>query len=472
MKKPPLVLVNVVGLTHRWLPLAPHIHQLAERGGIARLSEVCPAVTCTAQASMLTGCTPQAHGIVANGWLHRDTMEVRFWQQSNKLIQREPVYATALRMAQAQGKLFSCAKLFWWFNQGADVQYSITPKPHYGFDGNKIFDISGEPLALAEDLKVELGPFPFHSFWGPMSGLPATNWIAQAAARIVERLRPNLSLVYLPHLDYEPQRHGPSGCNMPKILGELEQALAVIELAAARAGARVWIVSEYGHVDVDKPVYLNRVLRDQGCLQVRTGPFGEQLDLYGSEAFAVCDHQLAHVYVRSPQNIQKIRTLLSSVNGVSKVYAGEERQALHLDHQRSGDLVVVAKEKCWFAYPFWLHNRNAPDYARCVAIHHKPGFDPCELFFDPKIWFPKCYSLMRLIEKKLGFRTKFDVIPLNAKVVRGSHGLPAKDPADRPLLIVDDAKLLPQRADAELPMTAIRSLLLQELGFPDAPCVE
>src|SRR5437667_6143789 len=199
----PLVLLNTVGLTSRHLPLAARLHALAQRGWSRPLREVLPAVTCTAQASMLTGTSPRDHGIVGNGWLYRDTMEVRFWQQSNRLLQAEPVYATALRLAAEQGRHFRCAKLFWWFNQGAAVDISVTPKPHYGADGNKAFDILTTPTELADQLKRKLGPFPFPTFWGPMAGLPCSQWIARCGAEVLRDSQgpPDLTLVYLPHLD-------------------------------------------------------------------------------------------------------------------------------------------------------------------------------------------------------------------------------------------------------------------------------
>src|SRR2546426_316086 len=127
----PLVLINAVGLTSRLLVHAPRLQALADHGWIRPLDEVVPAVTCTAQATILTGKTPDSHGIVANGWLWRDTGEVRFWQQSNRLIESEPLYLTARRRAAAHGQSFRCAKLFWWFNQGASVEFSVTPKPFY-----------------------------------------------------------------------------------------------------------------------------------------------------------------------------------------------------------------------------------------------------------------------------------------------------------------------------------------------------
>src|SRR5436190_11250125 len=190
----PLVLVNAVGLTPRLLPHAPRLERRAKQGWYRPLTEVIPAVTSTTQATILTGQTAEGHGIVANGWLFRDTMEVRFWQQSNRLLQAEPLYVTAERRAEERGKSFRCAKLFWWFNQGAAVDFSVTPKPHYGADGNKLFDITGTPAELPEELKRKLGRFPFPNFWGPMAGLPCTRWIGRCAAAVLRDHRPDLTL--------------------------------------------------------------------------------------------------------------------------------------------------------------------------------------------------------------------------------------------------------------------------------------
>jgi predicted AlkP superfamily pyrophosphatase or phosphodiesterase len=457
----PLVLINAVGLTPRWLPDAPRLSALAANGWQRDLMEVLPAVTCTAQATMLTGQPASVHGIVGNGWLFRDTGEVRFWQQSNRLIQAEPLYVTARRRATARGRSFNCAKLFWWFNQGALVDVSVTPKPYYGSDGNKVFGIHGQPVGLTEQLEKKLGPFPFTTFWGPMAGLSCTQWISRCAAEVLEEYRPDLTLVYLPHLDYDPQRHGPDGCDMARLVAELDTACEPILEAAKQSGARVWVVSEYGHVTVRKPVYLNRELRRAGLLSARPGPFGEVLDTFQSRALAVCDHQLAHVYVTDPSNIPRVRDLVAGLDRVARVVAGEERAELDLLHERSGELIVLSQPEAWFGYPFWLDDRLAPDYARTVAIHAKPGYDPCELFFDPKLWWPQGHAAWRLLQKKFGFRTLFDVVPLDAGLVRGSHGLRANDPLDRPLLIGDG----PPPDAASLPTTAVRDLVLRALDL-------
>jgi predicted AlkP superfamily pyrophosphatase or phosphodiesterase len=455
----PIVLINAVGLTPRLLAHAPRLRAVAESGWVADMPEVLPAVTCTAQATILTGERPNKHGVVANGWLFRDTNEVRFWQQSNRLIQGEPLYETARRRAKERGQEFTCAKLFWWFNQGAAVDISVTPKPHYAANGNKAFGIIGDPPQLSADLEADLGAFPFPAFWGPMAGAKSTQWIAKAAAKVVRDRRPSLSLVYLPHLDYDPQRFGPSECDMAKCVKELDDACEPLLDAAKAVGAKVWVVSEYGHCDVSRPVYPNRALKNAGMVTVRRGPFGEQLDLYGSRAFAVVDHQLAHVYVRNPDDTPRVRDLLAAVPGVARVLVGEERAEIGLGHARSGELVLLAERDAWFAYPFWTDDRVAPDYARAVAIHAKPGFDPCELFFDPRLKFPKLHAARRLIQKKLGFRMTMDVVPLDAAIVRGSHGLAAADPRDRPILIGHGPN-----PGASVPMTAVKELILKNLA--------
>lgn len=462
MERTPIVVVLCVGLTGRMVPLAPTIFKLAQRGWQRSFLEVIPAVTCTAQATLLTGQLPTHHGIVANGWLYRDTMEVRFWQQSNRLIQSEPIYVTAKRRAHKRGFSFRCAKLFWWFNQGADVEYSITPKPYYGADGNKIFGITGRPADLPYQAESKLGRFPFETFWGPLSGYACTEWIARCTAWILEQYRPDLTLVYLPHLDYDLLRYGPERADLSRLITQLDGAFNIVYEAATRLGIRTVVISEYGHVTVAKPIYINRILREKGYLVVRPGPFGEQLETFESRAFAVCDHQLCHIYVREPKWIVPVRDLVASLPGVASTYTGQERSEVGLDHERSGEIVALSTRDAWFAYPFWLDDRQAPDYARTVDIHRKPGFDPCELFFDPKLRWPRARMLWRLLQKKLGFRTLFDVIPLDATIVGGSHGLPALDPLQRPVWIADGPA-----PEEPCPMTRFRDWLLQALGLSE-----
>ena len=453
----PLVLILAVGLTKKLLPHARRLNALAEMGWSRELREIVPAVTCSAQATILTGMQPEKHGVVGNGWLYRDTQEVRFWQQSNSLIQAEPFYETARKAAEKQGKKFTAAKLFWQFNQGSDCEVSVTPKPYYGADGSKAFGITGTPEDVPIMLEGERGPFPFSAYWGPMAGLPSSAWIAQAAADLVG-LDHDLTLVYLPHLDYDPQRFGPSRADMPRLVRELDDACQPLLDAAKQNGARVWVVSEYGLVDVDQPILINRALRKAGFLQVRTGPFGDTLDTFGSRAFAVVDHQVAHIYVKQQRDIEAVRELVATQPGVGKVYADEERADIGLNHPRAGELVALAQPKSWFAYNFWLEDRHMPDYAPTIDIHRKPGYDPCELFFDPKLLWPKGRAAWRLLQKKLGFRALFDIVPTDPTLIRGSHGLATTD--DRPLLIGDGPA--PRE---NLALTDVRDLVLQRLDL-------
>ncbi len=402
--------INVVGLTQKCLAHAPRIRSL----GTHRVWQPpVPAVTCTVQATLLTGTQPSQHGIVANGWYDRSTAEIRFWQQSNHLIEAPKLY---------EG--IETAKMFWWFNQHAPVRWSCTPKPHYGCDGSKVFDIID---ATECQLVERLGPFPFFSFWGPRAGLPATEWIAKASALVLQQNRPDLSLVYLPHLDYDFQRF--SQPSMDRVR-EVDACAGMVIDAAQRVGAVPIIVSEYGIVPVKRSVSIQRELRRHGYLAVRKGPFGEMLVPGDSRAFAVVDHQVAHVYVQQQEDRERVRDLLLQVDGIKSVVHPSE---LHLQHRRSGDWIALAESDAWFNYYYWLDDAEAPDFARTVDIHRKPGYDPVELFMTSS-----SRAMFRLVQKKLGFRYRMDVIPIDGGLVGGSHGL-INAPDDSPIIIGPDA---------------------------------
>jgi hypothetical protein len=474
----PLVLLNVVGLAPRHLagPDTPRLSALGKSGAVWPMKGVTPAVTCTAQATMLTGLPPQGHGIVANGWLFRETAEVRFWLQSNRLMSGETLYAAARRMAAERGERFTCAKMFWWFNQGAAVDWSVTPKPHYGADGSKVYDIQSTPDDLAGELQSKLGAFPFFGFWGPMAGLPSSRWIADASAHVLRTRKPTLTLVYLPHLDYDLQRFGPDAACVPERLREVDACAGTVLDAAAEIGAEVMVVSEYGLTPVRRVVHPNRVLREAGLLTARKGPFGELIDLFNSPAVAVADHQVAHVYVRDSHDaasVARVADLLGSQPGVVKVLTGPERAEVGLDHNRAGDIVAISETDAWFAYHYWLDDSNAPDFARTVDIHRKPGYDPCELFLDPRLTFPRLRVARRLAAKALGFRYLMDVIPLDASLVKGSHGAEPADAADGPVVMAGPGAVDAFRRDAitepgdRVAMTAVRDAALRAMGLPN-----
>ncbi|MFK8113445.1 MAG: alkaline phosphatase family protein [Rubripirellula sp.] len=405
-----LCIINVVGLTPKLLQHAPRIAQL---GSPTAWTSSLPAVTCTSQATMLTGLSPRDHGIVGNGWYFQDTQEVRFWQQANSLIQGEKFYEGV-----------ETAKMFWWFNQSAPVRYSATPKPHYGCDGSKVFDVLDHTGC---NLTERLGPFPFFSFWGPAAGLPSSQWIADATALVMREKTPQLTLSYLPHLDYDFQR---LPTHDPTRVAEVDRCAGVVIDAAQAIDAKVIVVSEYGLLPVSQPVHINRHLRSAGWLSARNGPFGEMMMPGESAAFAVADHQLAHIYVRDHSQIDEVRAMLQTVPGIDAVFDPED---LELDHPRSGQLIALAKPDAWFTYYYWEQEASAPDFAQTVDIHRKPGYDPCELFMTSK-W----RAFARVAQKKLGFRYKMDVIPLDANLVRGSHGIHPASVDDGPLVIGPD----------------------------------
>jgi predicted AlkP superfamily pyrophosphatase or phosphodiesterase len=431
----------VVGLTPRHLgPLTPRLSQLARDGGMAKLATVTPAVTCSAQATFMTGALPRDHGIVGNGWLFRDQMEVLLWRQSNRLVAGEKIWETARK----RNNSFTCANMFWWYNMASSHDIGATPRPIYKADGRKLPDCYTVPGSLRERLTERLGPFPLFQFWGPATTIAASRWIADATKLVMSEHDPTLTLVYLPHLDYDLQRFGPDETH-PAVRQSLIDIDAVAgDLAdAARASSRsVVVLSEYGITPVDRPIHINRALRDAGLLVVREEDGGELLDPMASRAFALSDHQIAHLYVADHALLPKVRSLVERLPGVERVYGEAERATIGLDHARSGELIAMADQRSWFTYYYWNDDRRAPDFARTVEIHRKPGYDPVELFLDPAITAPKAAIGKRLLLRKLGFRTLMDVIPLDASLVRGSHGRLTDDAKDGPLVIADRPDLL------------------------------
>ncbi len=426
--------LNVVGLTSRLIGGAtPNIRDFLERKRFARIEPVVPAVTCTAQATYLTGKLPRDHGAVANGWYDREYAEHRFWKQPNQLVRGDKLW----EMLRREDPGFTCAKLFWWFNMYSTADYAVTPRPLYPADGRKVFDVHTQPMGLREKIKKDLGPFPFRHFWGPGSDIKSSLWIAEAAKWVEEKHWPSLSLVYLPHLDYNLQR---LGLDWDRIRGDLQQIDSVVgDLIRfyEHRNIQVVLLSEYGITDVDQPVHLNRVFREKGWISIKDELGRDQIDLGGSQVFAIADHQVAHIYVKDSMLIPEVKAVLEGVAGVEKVLGKTEKYYAGLDHERSGDLIAVADARSWFTYYFWMDDRRAPDYARCVDIHRKCGYDPVELFIDPRLAFPKLRILGKLARKVLGFRMLMDVIPLDATLVKGSHGRVPEDAGDWPVLIGD-----------------------------------
>lgn len=338
----------------------------------------------------------------------------------------------------------------------SSCEVAVTPRPIYCADGRKIPDCWTHPPELRDALQHSLGNFPLFKFWGPGAGIESTRWIADAAMRVHRDFDPTLLLVYLPHLDYGLQKLGPGHPEIPYHLKDLDTEVGRLLEYLDSKNVRTTIVSEYGVVPVDDAIAINRTLREAGLLSLRTERGKELLDAGESEAFAVADHQIAHVYLKDPKRTQEISDLLKAVDGVEEVHPG-------LGHERSGELVLIAKRNRWFSHDWWLKDSHAPDYQRTVDIHRKPGYDPRELFLDPKIAFPKLTIARKLLAKKLGFRTLMDVIPLDTSIVRGSHGRVDQPLGWDPVLIAEAAVNLEDDPQGRVPCTAVRDLLLSML---------
>lgn len=465
--------INVVGLTEALIgEHTPRIAGFAKRGALTRVAPVLPAVTCSAQSTYLTGQLPSQHGIVGNGWYNRELAEVQFWKQSNHLVYGQKIW----ELLRAHDPKFTCAKLFWWYNMYSSADYSVTPRPIYPADGRKVFDIYTWPYSIRSGIKRELGEFPFPAFWGPAAGRQTpqgtpdavSRWIAESAKWLERMHQPTLNLIYLPHLDYNLQRHGPfvaadvsrrkeapNDTPFPYISGYEVNPVIIPDLRAIDAivgdlidffcaqSVQVVLLSEYGITNVDTPVHLNRLFRQQGWVTIKEELGLELLDCGASKVFAVADHQVAHVYLNDTTLAHSVRALLERAAGVETVLDAKGKTAVGLDHPRAGDLIAVAKANSWFTYYYWLEDARAPDFARTVDIHRKPGYDPVELFLDPLLRFPKLKIAGRLLQKKLGFRMLMDVISLDALLVRGSHGRRPEDQRDWPVFISQHRGLLP-----------------------------
>ena len=454
-----VTVINVVGLTESLIgEWTPRIAEFSRRGVVARIAPAFPAVTCTAQSNYLTGKLPSQHGIVGNGWFNRELAEAHFWKQSNHLVQSSKIWDQLKSLPG--GQPMAVANCFWWFNMYSSVDYAITPRPIYRADGGKIFDIYSWPYSIREEIKKELGEFPFFGFWGPAAGIKtprgaadcATRWIAESAKWIENKFSPALNLIYLPHLDYNLQRQGPfiqteggSRKINPAIIPDLKAIDSIVGGLVdylGKRGVQIVLLSEYGITNVDRPIHLNRLFRQQGWLAVKDELGLEILDAGASKVFAVADHQVAHIYLQDGSLEKSVRAVLEKVPGVARVLGRAEKAAAGIDHARAGDLMAVAGENAWFTYYYWEDDARAPDFARTVDIHRKPGYDPVELFIDPQISMPQLKIAWRLLQKKLGLRMLMDVVPLDATLVKGSHGRRPENALDWPIIITEKTELL------------------------------
>lgn len=457
------LVLNVVGLTLDLLGQdTPHLAALARRGGARSLATIIPAVTCSVQSTLLTGLLPHDHGIVGNGWYFRDLAEVLLWRQSNRLVEGEKIWEAARQIDPS----FTCAKLFWWYNMHSTADYTVTPRPIYLADGGKLPDIYTQPSGLREELNQKLGQFPLFRFWGPAADILSSQWIADCARHVYDHHKPTLTLVYLPHLDYNLQRLGPTDPAIRLDLRQIDAVCGELIEHVQKDRTRVIVLSEYGITDVSGPVHINRVLREANLLAVREELGCELLNAGASEAFAVADHQIAHVYVKSSDRVLEVKRLLEQVPGIELVLDEEGKRRYGLDHARSGELIAVSRSDRWFSYYYWRDDERAPDFARTVDIHRKPGYDPVELFIDPTLRLPKLRVAWRLAQKKLRFRMLMDVIGLDAALPKGSHGRVTDTPEQGPLFITSEPGDLPAGAVSAID---VKALILRHLFGDQVP---
>lgn len=425
--------INIVGLTsdllQRNMPFL--LNWSSQKRSVSTISPVMPAVTCTAQSTYLTGKHPNEHGIVANGWMFKDECELKLWRQSNHLVQTPKIWD----IAKAQNSKFTCANMFWWYNMNSSVDYCVTPRPQYLADGSKKPDCYSYPLHIRHQLQDELGTFPLFNFWGPKTTIKSSQWIANASKKVSQWFDPTMTLIYLPHLDYNLQRHGNGHHSVDKDLNEIDEVVKDLILFYESRQVEVVILSEYGITDVHNPIHINRALRENSLINIRTERGLEMMDIGTSRAVALADHQIAHIYIKNSKDLSIVANIVEQLPGVELVLDKQQQKEYHLNHNRSGDLVAVADKDSWFTYYYWLDDTKAPDYARTIDIHKKPGYDPLEMVFDPKkkLLIPRI--VLKLLKKKLGFRTVMDVVPLDAYLIKGSHGRIHVEDENKPVFI-------------------------------------
>jgi predicted AlkP superfamily pyrophosphatase or phosphodiesterase len=436
----------------------PNVAGIGKTGWQADLGTVLPAVTCSAQSTFLTGKMPAEHGIVGNGWYFRDLGEVFLWRQHNKLVAGDKLWETA----RASQPGYQAANVCWWYAMGATTDLTVTPRPIYYADGRKAPDAYTRPVRLHDELVDALGEFPLFQYWGPTASIASSKWIINASRKILSGHKPDLLLVYVPHLDYDLQRFGPNSPQAVAAARAIDAELLPLLEDAEATGATVVALSEYGITDASRPVDINRALRAEGLLEVYTQDGMEYLDPWVSRAFAVADHQVAHVYVNDNDDLSRVKKVIGELSGVDMVLDRAEQARYQIDHPRAGELVVVAEPDAWFTYYYWLDDNKAPDFARGVEIHRKPGYDPAELFFNPADPLVKAKAGLNLVKKKVGLRYTMNVVPLDPSPVRGSHGRLPDSRLDGPVLLCSDPR---DPGKEKLAATDVHDLLLGLQGI-------
>ncbi len=377
-----LLIINVAGLGYELLRQNNAIEW--QDLVFQPLESVFPAVTCTVQAGFRTASEPNEHGMIANGIYMKALNRPMFWEQSATLVKGPRIWDSFRRQGGRVGMIF------WQQSLGEEVDLLLSPAPVHKHGGGMIDDCYGQPADLYPRLCRAVGrPFRLRHYWGPMAGAKAGEWIASATTALMNEddLAPELLLTYFPSLDYDLQRYGRDSKRGRKALQITLGQLTRLFSSAQQRGYEILIFGDYEIGPITQGAeFPNRALAEKGLLKLRKVGQKTYPDLYTSRAFAMVDHELAHVYVKNPLDLERVKKIMTEMPGVGRVMDRQEQAKKNLNHPQTGNLVLVAGEGYWFAYPWWCNKAAAPDYAGHVDIHNKPGFDPGELFFGWPPW--------------------------------------------------------------------------------------
>lgn len=334
-----------------------------------------PAVTCTAQASFRTAATARQHGMTSNGTFSRSFRKATFWEQAASLVEGPRIWDDARRDGRTVG-LF-----FWQQSLGECVDSIISPAPIHKHGGGMIMENYTRPAELGNRLKAAYRSFPLNRYWGPLASPKVGHAIVQSVEIALDTpATPDIAFVYLPTLDYDLQRHGPSDPRCTRSFTLLASQLTRLSALAERQGRQMLIFGDYAISPVTSlPAFPNATLRKAGFFNVRHVRGMAYPDIYSSLAFALVDHEIAHVYIQNSADLGRVRACLEATNEYESVEV--KTTDCEWGHASAGELLLTAKAGSWCAYPWWTNKREAPDYATHVDIHAKPGYDPCELFF-------------------------------------------------------------------------------------------
>ena len=438
-----VVLVSIPGLRPRDLRHMPGLRSLVAAGDQAPLVPSFPCASWPVQANLLTGQLPRRHGVIASGCYHRQQGDVELWNSSSDIVSAPMIWDT---LRDHHPELISAA----WFPMVAGScrsNYVCSTQSHYLQQPDEQDACDTRPGQLYNTLRHELGSIPQADAGQTEMQFDTSAWMARSASRVAHSVQPHLFYLSFSHLLETAQQHGPDSPNTRDALAELDRALGILidGFQSAYEGRNLlWLVtSEFVITPVDHVSYPNRRLREAGLLEVKNLADGEHLDLDNSLAWAFVDHQYAHVYVKDSTSsiIREVTRLFTREAGIDQVLCGPELADLHLDHPRSGEVVLISSPNSWQAYYWWMEDAHAPQFARQpTGSIMKPAIDPLELYAD----------------------RRDGTIPLNTKLIQGSYGAPASTDAQRGMLLSSQRGVFTERATCD---TDIADLVLQQFGI-------